>query len=324
MSEYTPHAAKLLSQSHAHSLAVSFLLFSFSALFSTLRDAVHVYIAIAPVYRGSDLEGVPHLSMLLHNDCRFLAAHLARLHATLAMQQQSHPIDTLPPSSRPPLVLVDLCAPLRSLGAKYLTLHVGRMRAALGELSDLLRSFFESDAEDETLHHSCVLATRQAMHELHALEKTWSRLMGDGHAHASAARGAEASDAPLLVPASSPRSGGWSLTLGLLLESLSSRLLSLVLDRSDLSVSAASRVHALLDLLGASWPSLDARHVPPSWPALMAVRNIMHPDQNLGQNARMRIARMLQDNTQQEPNSHRSLSSLFALCSQALDCLLSR
>ena len=44
-------------------------------------EAVSLFMAILPVYWGRDLEQAPHIALLFYNDCRYIAAHVAALHA---------------------------------------------------------------------------------------------------------------------------------------------------------------------------------------------------------------------------------------------------
>jgi hypothetical protein len=218
----------------------SLSLLSFHSLFSTLRDSVHLYMAIAPVYRGPDMESIIHLSFMFYNDCTFISKHLTRLHSYMKMDQLQASVVAPPaaikteeskksvvPTSSATLMLVDLAAPLRHLGAKYFLLHLTRQRNYLTELLDSLQSL--ADLEEDQVYAAANQALKQTLHQLASIEKIWHQLMGTSQTLLTQTP----RDATSTVPA---RPNGWALNIGMLLEYLSSRLVGIVLEKADISV----------------------------------------------------------------------------------------
>lgn len=210
---------------------------SFQSLFASLRDSVHLYQAISPVYRGGELESILHLSFMFYNDCTFISKHLTALHAHMKMEElrsaPSHPSTQSADSAAAPLMLVDLAAPMSDLGSKYFLLQLSRQRTLMIDLADAVGRMIR-DLEDDGAFHSALQTCKQTLHQLSGVEKAWNRLMGTSQPVMPSI------DTVGVVAAGpvthTPRSNGWTLNLAMLLELLTSKLVAAVLDKSDISV----------------------------------------------------------------------------------------
>jgi len=298
---------EMLSARHAHAHVGER---TFLALFESLREAVQLYAAIAPVYRARELEAVLHLSFMFHNDCTFIAKHLTTLDAHFnTVQQQDGEAETtiavdassrtsaaggssstsvsaaddstasssISSSCAPPLQFADLAPPLSQQGSHFFLLQLSRQRTLVSDLAEAFVRFF-ADLDDRTAFQSTLQAAKQTLHQLTSIEKTWNQLMGGQHnpippeyanmgatvavnagatpaaASASSATSAPSSSSSSAAVSSSSlaassssssssaaRHNGWPLNLGLLLESLTARLVGLVLDKADISVEGGQQ-----------------------------------------------------------------------------------
>lgn len=250
--------------------------FSYVSLFTTLRDSLHLYIAISPVYRGPDLESIVHLSFMFFNDCMWMSKHITKLHAHMKMEemkerrernnrtmvnttskeeessQSSSAVVAEPAAVASPAMLVDLAAPIRELGERYFLLHLTRQRALVNEFLDSLSNL--STIEEDDSYASATQSLKQTIHQLGTMEKIWCQIMTTTHTQLfnnnananndAASKVVTTSSSAPSVPISETVSAihnGWSMVSGMILELLSSRLVGMVLDKSDISVEAGTR-----------------------------------------------------------------------------------
>lgn len=220
------------------------------------------------------MESILHLSFMFYNDCKFISKHIERINASMKMEQmkaqqakkdnnnnneEKTEASASPSSSSSSLLLVDLSAPLRHLGEKYFLLHLTRQRNSVTELLDSLGTL--SDIEDDSVYHTARQSVEQTLHQLSTVEKIWHQLMGS-HTHLllpPPLTPAVDAAATALTTATSlePRSNGWNMHIGLLLEAITSRLVSVVLEKTDLSVEAANRIHLLFALITAQYKNVE-------------------------------------------------------------------
>jgi hypothetical protein len=247
----------------------------FQALFDCLRACVSLHTAIAGVHRSGALEQAMQLALLLHNDCAFAAQHLTLLHALVRMEDlrrtaaaattttlnesSSSSSNIASPASSPStplqLMLVDLSAPLSSLGSSFLQLHLRRLRVLVSELGDGLASSL-GHLEDDASWQRALQATKRALHQLAQAEKAWQQCMGPNAMLTGTAAGATmpgtggAASSGLSSTSSTisgggssggVRSNGWPLLLGKLLEQLTSRLVAAVIEKSDISIEGGQQ-----------------------------------------------------------------------------------
>jgi hypothetical protein len=216
------------------------------------------------------------LALLLHNDCAFAAQHLTLLHALVRMEDlrrtaaaaatttlsesSSSSSSTASHASSPSkplqLMLVDLSAPLSSLGSSFLQLHLRRLRLLVSELGDGLASSL-GHLEDDASWQRALQATKRALHQLAQAEKAWQQCMGPnamltGTTSAAATMPGAGTASSALPPISlttsggggssgGVRSNGWPLLLGKLLEQLTSRLVAAVIEKSDISIEGGKQ-----------------------------------------------------------------------------------
>mmetsp|Transcript_242 Transcript_242/g.748 ORF Transcript_242/g.748 Transcript_242/m.748 type:complete len:322 (-) Transcript_242:200-1165(-) len=149
------------------------------------REVLELFVALAPTRVSSP---VPHLSLLLHNDCRYLA------HACLTLPLPYHA--RLDAAAAADATLVSLVEPLRALAAATLRAALHAQSAAL--LSTLRRAEgFVSVGEDEAAGAAAQRATHQLVRELALLRPQWCETLPRGVALSSVSRLAEAVLRPL-------------------------------------------------------------------------------------------------------------------------------
>ena len=184
---------------------------------------------------------------MFYNDCTFISKHLTALHAHMKMEamkgnsahtQQSAQSADPAAAAAGPLMLVDLAAPMSELGSKYFLLQLSRQRTLMTELAEAVGRMIR-ELEDDGAFHSSLQSCKQTLHQLSGVEKAWNRLMGTSQPVMPSL------DAGGAVPAGpvahTPRSNGWPLNLGMLLELLVSKLVAAVLEKSDISVEGGER-----------------------------------------------------------------------------------
>ncbi|XP_063799257.1 centromere/kinetochore protein zw10 homolog [Pseudophryne corroboree] len=137
-------------------------------LFYTVRNIFHLFYDVVPTYHKENLQKLPQLSAIHHNNCMYIAHHLL----TLGHQFRYH----LPsPLSDGAATFVDMVPGFRRLGTET---FLAQMRSQKGDLLDRLsnaRSF--SNMEDEQNYTSAHKAIRQVIHQLSRLGKVWQDVL---------------------------------------------------------------------------------------------------------------------------------------------------
>ncbi|XP_075047351.1 centromere/kinetochore protein zw10 homolog isoform X1 [Mixophyes fleayi] len=137
-------------------------------LFYTVRNIFHLFYDVVPTYHKENLQKLPQLSAIHHNNCMYIAHHLL----TLGHQFRYH----LPsPLSDGAATFVDMVPGFRRLGTET---FLAQMRSQKGDLLDRLsnaRSF--SNMEDEENYTSAHKAIRQVIHQLSRLGKVWQDVL---------------------------------------------------------------------------------------------------------------------------------------------------
>lgn len=190
-----------------------------------------------------------------------MSKHVTLLHAHMKMMEMKREADdekeSLSSSSLSshvlPTTLVDLATPLQQLGEKYFLLHITRQRNALTELLDSLQL---GDIEDDAVYAQSVQSVKQTLHSLSSMQKIWFQIFGSG-INTGAVLNNNAT--PQSAVSSSPSSNGWPLTMGMLLEFLSSRLVGMVLEKTDISVESASRMYQLFTIILTQYNDIEVR-----------------------------------------------------------------
>ncbi|KAM3923918.1 centromere/kinetochore protein zw10 homolog [Leptodactylus fuscus] len=140
-------------------------------LFYTVRNIFHLFYDVVPTYHKENLQKLPQLSAIHHNNCMYIAHHLL----TLGHQFRYH----LPvPLSDGAATFVDMVPGFRRLGTET---FLAQMRLQKGELLDRLsnaRSFLNMEDEDNyTAGHKAI---RQVIHQLSRLGKVWQDVLPVG------------------------------------------------------------------------------------------------------------------------------------------------
>ncbi|KAM9299225.1 centromere/kinetochore protein zw10 homolog [Gastrophryne carolinensis] len=137
-------------------------------LFYTVRNIFHLFYDVVPTYHKENLQKLPQLSAIHHNNCMYIAHHLL----TLGHQFRYH----LPaPLSDGAATFVDMVPGFRRLGTEA---FLAQMRTQKEELLDRLsnaRSF--RNMEDEENYNAAHKAIRQVIHQLSRLGKIWQDVL---------------------------------------------------------------------------------------------------------------------------------------------------
>ncbi|KAM4704305.1 centromere/kinetochore protein zw10 homolog [Rhinophrynus dorsalis] len=137
-------------------------------LFYTVRNIFHLFYDVVPTYHKENLQKLPQLSAIHHNNCMYIAHHLL----TLGHQFRYH----LPaPLSDGAATFVDLVPGFRRLGTES---FLAQMRSQKGDLLERLsgaRTF--SNMEDEENYTAAHKAIRQVIHQLSRLGKLWQDVL---------------------------------------------------------------------------------------------------------------------------------------------------
>ncbi|KAM4652514.1 centromere/kinetochore protein zw10 homolog [Discoglossus pictus] len=137
-------------------------------LFYTVRNIFHLFYDVVPTYHKENLQKLPQLSGIHHNNCMYIAHHLL----TLGHQFRYH----LPvPLSDGAATFVDMVPGFRRLGTES---FLAQMRSQKGELLERLSSARNfSNMEDEENYTTAHKALRQVIHQLSRLGKVWQDVL---------------------------------------------------------------------------------------------------------------------------------------------------
>ncbi|KAM8927590.1 centromere/kinetochore protein zw10 homolog [Pelodytes ibericus] len=137
-------------------------------LFYTVRNIFHLFYDVVPTYHKENLQKLPQLSAIHHNNCMYIAHHLL----TLGHQFRYH----LPtPLSDGAATFVDLVPGFRRLGTEA---FLSQMRSQKGDLLERLSSAKNfSNMEDEDNYTAAHKAIRQVIHQLSCLGKVWQDVL---------------------------------------------------------------------------------------------------------------------------------------------------
>ncbi|KAG9482193.1 hypothetical protein GDO78_011086 [Eleutherodactylus coqui] len=140
-------------------------------LFYTVRNIFHLFYDVVPTYHKENLQKLPQLSAIHHNNCMYIAHHLITLG-----HQFRYRLPT--PLSDGAATFVDMVPGFRRLGTEA---FLAQMRLQKGELLDRLsnaRSFINMEDEDNyTAGHKAI---RQVIHQLSRLGKVWQDVLPVG------------------------------------------------------------------------------------------------------------------------------------------------
>ncbi|CAN2388266.1 Centromere kinetochore protein zw10 homolog [Pristimantis euphronides] len=137
-------------------------------LFYTVRNLFHLFYDVVPTYHKENLQKLPQLSAIHHNNCMYIAHHLITLGHQFRYRLPA-------PLSDGAATFVDMVPGFRRLGTEA---FLAQMRLQKGELLDRLsnaRSFVNMEDEDNyTAGHKAI---RQVIHQLSRLGKVWQDVL---------------------------------------------------------------------------------------------------------------------------------------------------
>ncbi|CAJ0944828.1 unnamed protein product [Ranitomeya imitator] len=140
-------------------------------LFYTVRNIFHLFYDVVPTYHRENLQKLPQLSAIHHNNCMYIAHHMLTLGHQFRYRFPS-------PLSDGAATFVDMVPGFRRLGTET---FLAQMRLQKGDLLDRLsnaRSFV--NMEDENNYIAGHKAIRQVIHQLSRLGKVWQDVLPVG------------------------------------------------------------------------------------------------------------------------------------------------
>ncbi|XP_055963545.1 centromere/kinetochore protein zw10 homolog [Sorex fumeus] len=137
-------------------------------LFYSVRNIFHLFHDVVPTYHKENLQKLPQLAAIHHNNCMFIAHHLL----TLGHQFRSRLAPILCDGTT---TFVDLVPGFRRLGTEC---FLAQMRAQKGELLERLSSARNfSNMDDEENFSAANKAVRQVLHQLKRLGVVWQDVL---------------------------------------------------------------------------------------------------------------------------------------------------
>ncbi|NXH13021.1 ZW10 protein, partial [Bucco capensis] len=137
-------------------------------LFYSVRNIFQLFYDVVPMYHKENLQKLPQLAALHHNNCMYIAHHLL----TLGHQFQFHLTSILSDGAA---TFVDLVPAFRRLGMEC---FLAQMRVQKGEILERLASARNfSNMDDEENYCAANKAIRQVLHQLKRLGKVWQDVL---------------------------------------------------------------------------------------------------------------------------------------------------
>uniref|UniRef100_A0A8C8U534 Centromere/kinetochore protein zw10 homolog n=1 Tax=Peromyscus maniculatus bairdii TaxID=230844 RepID=A0A8C8U534_PERMB len=137
-------------------------------LFYSVRNIFHLFHDVVPTYHKENLQKLPQLAAIHHNNCMYIAHHLLTLGHQFRLRLAPILCDGT-------TTFVDLVPGFRRLGTEC---FLAQMRAQKGELLERLssaRSF--SNMDDEENYSAASRAVRQILHQLKRLGIVWQDVL---------------------------------------------------------------------------------------------------------------------------------------------------
>ncbi|XP_063166971.1 centromere/kinetochore protein zw10 homolog [Candoia aspera] len=174
-------------------------------LFYLVRNIFHLFCDVVPMYHRENLQKLPQLAAIHHNNCMYIAHHLL----TMGHQFRSRLSDGT-------ATFVDLVPGFRKLGTECFLAQMRVQKEELLERLSLSRNFSNLDDEDNSSVAN--RAVRQVLHQLKRLGKVWQDVL------------------PVNV---------YCRAMGTLLSTALVEIMSRILALEDISAENAYRLHAL-------------------------------------------------------------------------------
>ncbi|VTJ86083.1 Hypothetical predicted protein [Marmota monax] len=137
-------------------------------LFYSVRNIFHLFHDVVPTYHKENLQKLPQLAAIHHNNCMYIAHHLLTLGHQFRLRLASILCDGT-------TTFVDLVPGFRRLGTEC---FLAQMRAQKGELLERLSSARNfSNMDDEENYSAASKAIRQVLHQLKRLGTVWQDIL---------------------------------------------------------------------------------------------------------------------------------------------------
>uniref|UniRef100_A0A8D0H0J3 Centromere/kinetochore protein zw10 homolog n=1 Tax=Sphenodon punctatus TaxID=8508 RepID=A0A8D0H0J3_SPHPU len=189
-------------------------------LFYSVRNIFHLFYDVVPTYHKENLQKLPQLAAIQHNNCMYIAHHLLTLGHQFRYRLTSVLCDGA-------ATFVDLVPGFRRLGIEC---FLAQMRAQKGELLERLsnaRNF--SNMDDEENYSAANKAVRQVLHQLKRLGKVWQDVL------------------PVNV---------YCKAMGTLLNTTLTEIISRITALEDISAEDADRLHSLCRTMAEEGPQV--------------------------------------------------------------------
>ncbi|XP_035884433.1 centromere/kinetochore protein zw10 homolog isoform X1 [Phyllostomus discolor] len=137
-------------------------------LFYSVRNIFHLFHDVVPTYHKENLQKLPQLAAIHHNNCMYIAHHLLTLGHQFRLRLAPILCDGT-------TTFVDLVPGFRRLGTEC---FLAQMRAQKGELLERLSSARNfSNMDDEENYSAASKAVRQVLHQLKRLGLVWQDVL---------------------------------------------------------------------------------------------------------------------------------------------------
>ncbi|XP_044608419.2 centromere/kinetochore protein zw10 homolog isoform X2 [Equus asinus] len=137
-------------------------------LFYSVRNIFHLFHDVVPTYHKENLQKLPQLAAIHHNNCMYIAHHLLTLGHQFGLRLTPILCDGT-------TTFVDLVPGFRRLGTEC---FLAQMRAQKGELLERLSSARNfSNMDDEEHYSAASKAIRQVLHQLKRLGIVWQDVL---------------------------------------------------------------------------------------------------------------------------------------------------
>ncbi|XP_017378791.1 centromere/kinetochore protein zw10 homolog isoform X2 [Cebus imitator] len=137
-------------------------------LFYSVRNIFHLFHDVVPTYHKENLQKLPQLAAIHHNNCMYIAHHLLTLGHQFRLRLAPILCDGT-------ATFVDLVPGFRRLGTEC---FLAQMRAQKGELLERLSSARNfSNMDDEENYSAASKAVRQVLHQLKRLGTVWQDVL---------------------------------------------------------------------------------------------------------------------------------------------------
>ncbi|XP_043937002.1 centromere/kinetochore protein zw10 homolog [Protopterus annectens] len=137
-------------------------------LFYTTRNIFHLFYDVVPTYHKENLQKLPQLTAIHHNNCMYIAHHLLTLGHQFRYKLP-------PPLCDGAATFVDLVQSFRRLGTECFLAQMRTQKAELLERLSSVKNFSNLDEEDNYMVAN--KAVRQVIHHLKRLGKVWQDVL---------------------------------------------------------------------------------------------------------------------------------------------------